>query len=503
MKCNKCGADFGEGLYCQHCGIDRVEGLGSFHGLHPNAEASSDQTHGSTTPGGISISRTDSMLCFSCGEIIPGEAEYCPYCKISQYVICPKCGLRYLAQYPNCYKCGTNRNDYLKQQENEQEERRRKEAEARRKAEETRREEEEKRRREEEARRAREIQRQKEVHRETKNLDIPQSQGGRKVSLVVASRPYHSPRIIWFETTDGRAISSPFESSREEFHFNTILYYSRNSIGIAYYCDGVLYSLLEPEGHSVSYAYKASELVPYDSGEADATRLYEGEPYSSSGFYKIDNYYFSLDDHSVCYCTKKRSYNGLSVPALVGICILIGLFGWGAISTTSDSLAALFGMSNSGAVGNILGVIISLVAIVALVVINSRDHITTVCFHEQSNDGERDYRNNNTSNVEITDSSIVHKLSPKQRDLYESAIVYLENLAVDLQHEYSDFNALKIDSKLSCLEWTVSRKLITDQQVSRVVDFVIKDRDYWEKPDCLKSMNLGNEVLKIINSVNV
>ena len=503
MKCNKCGADFGEGLYCQYCGIDRVEGLGSFHGLHPNAEASSDQTYGSTTPGGISISRTDSMLCFSCGEIIPGEAEYCPYCKISQYVICPKCGLRYLAQYPNCYKCGTNRNDYLKQQENEQEERRRKEAEARRKAEETRREEEEKRRREEEARRAREIQRQKEVHRETKNLDIPQSQGGGKVSLVVASCPYHSPRIIWFETPDGRAISSPFESSREEFHFNTLLYFSHNSVGIAFYSDGVLYSILEPEGHSVSYAYKASELVPYDSEEADDTRFYENEPYSSSGFYKIDNYYFSLDDHSFYCCTKRRSYNGLSVPAMVGVCILFGLFIWAAVSTTSDSLAALFGMSSSGAVGTILGVILSLVVIVILVVVNHRDHITTVCFHRQSNDDERDYRNANTSNVGITDSSIVRNLSPMQRDLYESAIVYLENLSVDLQHEYRDFNALNIDSKLSCLEWTVSRKLITDHHVSRVVDLIIKDRDYWEQPDCLKSMNLGNEVLKIINSVNV
>ncbi len=94
-------------------------------------------------------------------------------------------------------------------------------------------------------------------------------------------------------------------------------------------------------------------------------------------------------------------------------------------------------------------------------------------------------------------------LSPKQRGLYESAIVYLENLAIDLQHEYSDFNALKIDSKLSCLEWTVYRKLITDHHVSRVVDLVIKDREYWEQPDCLKSMNLGNEVLKILNIINV
>ncbi len=503
MRCNHCGKDFGDGLKCQHCGIDRVEGLGSFNGFDPDTQGGSPLSPGSTTPGGISVVDPKNMLCFSCGEVIPGDAEYCPYCKVSQYVICPKCGFRYLSKYPNCYKCGTNKDDYLRQkeaEEKEREKRRREQEEARRKYEEKRRADETLRREEE---RARELQKQKEVHRESICLDIPQSLGGGKTSLVFCCRPYYSPRSIWFETTDGRMLTSPFESSREEVHFNTILYHSRDSVGIVVYNDSELFSLLEPGRHSVSYAYKASDLVTFDSDEADDTKSFESEPYSSSGFYKIDNHYFSLDDHSFYYCTKRRSYNGLSVPAMAGVCILIGLFGWAAVTATSDLLASLFGMSSSGAVGTILGIILSLVVIVILVVVNTRDHITTVCFHRQSNDDECDQKNENTVCVGITDSSIARNLSPVQRGLYESAIIYLENLTVDLLHKYSDFNALNIDSKLSCLEWTVSRKLITDHYVSRVVDLVIKDRDYWEQPDCLKSLNLGNEVLKVLNSINV
>lgn len=158
MRCNHCGKDFGDGLKCQHCGIDRVEGLGSFNGFNPDTMGSSPLSSGSTTPGGISVTDSKNMLCYSCGEIIPADSEYCPYCQVSQYVYCPKCGYRHLAQYPSCYKCGTNREQYLKQKEEEkreQEIRRKREEEERRKAEERRREEELRRRREEEAERRR------------------------------------------------------------------------------------------------------------------------------------------------------------------------------------------------------------------------------------------------------------------------------------------------------------------------------------------------------------
>lgn len=123
MLCNHCGKEFGEGITCQFCGTDRVEALGTFGGFHPNSKGSGSMKQGITTPGGISVTNSDKMLCFCCGEIIPGVAKFCPYCKAEQYVVCPKCGIRYLAQYPSCYECGTEREKYLIEQEVEKKKR--------------------------------------------------------------------------------------------------------------------------------------------------------------------------------------------------------------------------------------------------------------------------------------------------------------------------------------------------------------------------------------------
>lgn len=123
MLCNHCGKEFGEGITCQFCGTDRVEALGTFGGFHPNSKGSGSLKQGITTPGGISVTNSDKMLCFCCGEIIPGVAKFCPYCKAEQYVVCPKCGIRYLAQYPSCYECGTEREKYLREQEVERKKR--------------------------------------------------------------------------------------------------------------------------------------------------------------------------------------------------------------------------------------------------------------------------------------------------------------------------------------------------------------------------------------------
>ncbi len=156
MRCNHCGKDFGDGLKCQHCGIDRVEGLGSFNGFNPDTMGSSPLSSGGTTPGGISVTDSKNMLCYSCGEIIPDDSVFCPICRTRLYVTCPKCGRSYSSQYDNCNQCGTNRQDYLDKLEQEKQIKFREEAERQKIEALKRKEEQERQRREEAARRRRE-----------------------------------------------------------------------------------------------------------------------------------------------------------------------------------------------------------------------------------------------------------------------------------------------------------------------------------------------------------
>ena len=102
MKCNHCGQEFGEDLNCRHCGVDRVEGLGSFSGF----QITNDQSH-----NGSSLESYDTMrrICSNCGEIIPQDSNYCPYCGKSLFVTCPACGYRHPSSYVFCNHCGTNR----------------------------------------------------------------------------------------------------------------------------------------------------------------------------------------------------------------------------------------------------------------------------------------------------------------------------------------------------------------------------------------------------------
>ena len=62
------------------------------------------------------IVEVKSIVCYNCGEIIPADSKYCPYCSTSLYVTCPKCRHEYSSQYPACSQCGTNRNDYIEKQ---------------------------------------------------------------------------------------------------------------------------------------------------------------------------------------------------------------------------------------------------------------------------------------------------------------------------------------------------------------------------------------------------
>lgn len=112
MKCTICGKEFGAGTHCQHCGVDRVTGLANYNGYNNSGDSSG---HNSSNYGASS----NTTICFACGEIIPSNSEFCPYCSKQLYETCPKCGNTYSSQFPACNKCGTNREYYYKQQESE------------------------------------------------------------------------------------------------------------------------------------------------------------------------------------------------------------------------------------------------------------------------------------------------------------------------------------------------------------------------------------------------
>jgi len=131
MKCSNCGKEFGDGIKCQNCGVDRVTGLGNYSGYeNPNWNNDFDSSDY------IKTDSTKTTVCYACKEIIPADSKFCPYCRKELWVKCPNCGHIYSSQYPNCNQCGTNLAQYLKERERiekekeAEEERKRKEKEA-------------------------------------------------------------------------------------------------------------------------------------------------------------------------------------------------------------------------------------------------------------------------------------------------------------------------------------------------------------------------------------
>lgn len=121
MKCSVCGKEFGTRNNCQHCGSDKFTGLGNYCGY--NAPIGNDSTDvsigGMDNPSLYSTPQTEnigSTICYACGEIIPSNSKFCPYCSKELYVTCPKCGYKYSSQFPACNQCGTNRNKYYEQE---------------------------------------------------------------------------------------------------------------------------------------------------------------------------------------------------------------------------------------------------------------------------------------------------------------------------------------------------------------------------------------------------
>lgn len=117
MKCSRCGNEFGGGANCQYCGVDRVTGLGNYSGYNTPQK----DNYGYDTSGYSGLGTPNTTVCYSCGEIIPANSDFCPYCSKELYVTCPKCGSKYSSQFPACNKCGTNRIEYFEKQKHAQE----------------------------------------------------------------------------------------------------------------------------------------------------------------------------------------------------------------------------------------------------------------------------------------------------------------------------------------------------------------------------------------------
>ena len=116
MKCAVCGNEFGSGANCQYCGVDRITGLGNYNGYNAprdNYMDYRDTPYTEPVKNQFQTANNGSTVCYACGEIIPVDSKFCPYCSRELYVTCPKCGHKYSSQFPACNQCGTNKKKYL------------------------------------------------------------------------------------------------------------------------------------------------------------------------------------------------------------------------------------------------------------------------------------------------------------------------------------------------------------------------------------------------------
>lgn len=117
MKCANCGKEFGSGSNCQNCGIDRVTGLANYSGYDGHTRSCNQ-----ISSEGKEYVSNKITACYACGEIIPQNSEFCPVCGKKLLERCPKCGHEYSSQYSICNRCGTNREQYLKEQKEKEKE---------------------------------------------------------------------------------------------------------------------------------------------------------------------------------------------------------------------------------------------------------------------------------------------------------------------------------------------------------------------------------------------
>ncbi len=125
MKCNICGQEFGVGANCQHCGTDRVTAGANADGYTIPTQQSNQEASQRTLQHNERLIQQhveESTICPFCGEIIPKDADYCPYCSRKQKETCPRCNNLYSAKYPACPKCGTNREQFYAEEERRKQE---------------------------------------------------------------------------------------------------------------------------------------------------------------------------------------------------------------------------------------------------------------------------------------------------------------------------------------------------------------------------------------------
>lgn len=67
----------------------------------------------------IQSAQPQMMFCYKCNQVIPANSAFCPWCQTELFVTCPKCGNKYSSQYPSCNQCGTNRENYIIEQQKE------------------------------------------------------------------------------------------------------------------------------------------------------------------------------------------------------------------------------------------------------------------------------------------------------------------------------------------------------------------------------------------------
>ena len=132
MRCAVCGKEFGTGNNCQHCGSDKFTGLGNYSGYTVPAKRSPKSIQLSNTKEKakekdvveeIMVS-SNTMACYSCGEIIPSDSKFCPMCGRELFVICPTCGVVSSSQYLFCNQCGTNMKEYLEKRDKKEQKKR-------------------------------------------------------------------------------------------------------------------------------------------------------------------------------------------------------------------------------------------------------------------------------------------------------------------------------------------------------------------------------------------